>query len=254
MVPRPANPLQRPSPLRRPTPLASTPIPTPSTTNVSNPQALQTGEKPFLGLPADLFSYFCDYSYKTAIERQADQKYLQSGFQIVPAANINEIALFKNDTLRVLVFAYRGTVMEKADGVADLAIAKGTFRGSQRWRFSLNHTYKYQAYFPSYRLIFTGHSLGGKIAEEMYLYFEQKDSVRCLGYVAFAPGSSPLESFQLQQSVGPDYEKQAFVVRGDPVPAAYRMRAAGRIRKVRMIAAHPHSLNNYTKTRLGALT
>lgn len=74
-----------------------------------------------------------------------------------------ESGVFKNDLLKQIIISFRGTTIIK-DLITDWSILRGTFTNSKRYKKSETLLKKIMDLYSDYKIILTGHSLGGTLA------------------------------------------------------------------------------------------
>lgn len=115
-----------------------------------------------------------------------------------------------------VIIAYRGTVPTNlSDLYNDALILSGqrTLRGRQLEEHFLNVT----RVIPNHKYIFTGHSLGGTLATEIYELCKKFPKLSCQ-FAVFNRGSSPLETLS---KIGDKNEKVHYHIKYDPISMFY---------------------------------
>ena len=187
------------------------------------------------GLDKDIFAKMSNEAYQKQRENIDSFRYMK------PYSN-DDVAVYMDRPKNILVFAYRGTNFKLVkDLVADTHIASGTFRMSKRYKVMKEHFMKISNLFPSFKIVFTGHSLGATIAGDIQHLC--KTSGRDCSFVIFNRGSSPIEVYKK----GPkDPQKHHHHIKGDWVSSPYlKAKTANHYVYDKKGTNHPHILANF---------
>lgn len=164
-----------------------------------------------------------------------------AGFEYLPDISEQNVAVFSNPKKKVVVYAYKGTSNLK-DLLTDITIAIPSFKTSGHYKKMLQHFQNTIKNFKNFRVILSGHSLGGTTAVEIEKVCD-KIKGGCY-YVVFNRGSSPLEIF----TKGPkDSTNIHYHVEGDKIskPFLRNEKAIHHITKPKR-EDFPHVLRNFT--------
>lgn len=160
-------------------------------------------------------------------------------YNYVPQLSNGLVAVYYSPQMRTAVYAYRGTdLKDMSDLEADAQIATGRYRNSGRDIEIQNHARATLRNFTGVsKIIFCGHSLGGREAWEVF-YANRRDPRT--SWVGF--NSAPLGyDFAVYSRFHPDRAK-AIRTHTDLISAL----DYGNSRSVRAIESDPHKLSNFT--------
>jgi len=134
----------------------------------------------------DKFLSISDEAYQIPTERENNiEDYIYNQVLSTP-----KTAIYINEKDKTIIIGNRGTVPSDTDDlIADAAILTGTFGFSKRLRDSMSTVQNVMHVYPNFRIINTGHSLGGKVASEIGQRLSKVNS----RVVAFNIGSTPLD-------------------------------------------------------------
>lgn len=118
-----------------------------------------------------------------AYQRPEERQKIIMGFEILNDYNGDNYVAYKNDRLKIIILAFRGTA-SKADIYTDGKLAIGLLHRTDRFKMSKDIYESLEKKF-GYNIITTGHSLGGALSSEI------KKSKGNTSY-AYNPGETPL--------------------------------------------------------------
>lgn len=101
-------------------------------------------------------AFMSDEAYKSPSERSRSIM----GYEIMEGYNHPEYVAYKNDTVKHIVLAFRGTARKK-DILTDIALASGFGEKTGRFKESLRVYDELSDKYKEYNITTTGHSLAG---------------------------------------------------------------------------------------------
>lgn len=169
---------------------------------------------------------------KEVYEKPDNRKANLEGFTYVPSQSDKDNAVYQSQKDKKIVIVFRGSAKIK-DLKADLGVATGNLQKTSRHDSSEELVKKMKTLFPDYKIILTGHSLGGSLAVSMA-------SKHDLPAVVFNAGHTLGKDNK-------DSDITFYTKEGDPVS----MLGANSYKNVKMIkgshgnALKDHSLSNF---------
>jgi transcription antitermination factor NusG len=141
-------------------------------------------------------------------QKTADKRKSIKPYTYVEADSNREVAVYIDKTDKVLCLVYRGTDFDvKSDVLADVAIGVGNVKLSKKYRDLKKHFLDMISKY-KYRVILTGHSLGGAISTALYDVCKDKKGVNDCRFIVYNRGSSPME---IHGKMSQDYKRRKHV-------------------------------------------
>ena len=156
----------------------------------------------------------------------------------------DEIGVWVDEKDKTLVIGLRGSVTAEDWLLSDLAIATDFgFRKTPRFTRNQKQVENIVKNFPKYKLVFTGHSLGGKLAEEFY--DDYKKNHKDIKVFLYNRGTGFIEEFD--ENEPKDKNKKHYHAVGDPLSYFYTQ-DNGAIHKLSLPrSVNVHGVSNFTK-------
>jgi hypothetical protein len=114
-----------------------------------------------------------------------------NGFRHLPKYSDDELLFFVNTKTKELLVASRGSVTKTDWEKTDVALATGFLKLTPRYKGDLKQVNDVYNKYKGYTVLFTGHSLGGAIANYLYEDFKRRGINAEL--VIFNRGSGPID-------------------------------------------------------------
>lgn len=149
--------------------------------------------------------------------------------------NKGETSAYRDQKNKTITVAHRGTAKKK-DLSADLAIAFGMEKYHPRFKRAKKETKKLEKENPGYKVVHTGHSLGGALAAHT--------SKKKGESVTFNKGAGLGELFRKRKKNQTDY-----VNRFDPVSFMSKAQRGGKVHTQNSFTKHPHDIRSSTSKR-----
>lgn len=145
-----------------------------------------------------------------------------------------ELTAYRSDSKKKIYIAHRGTKSMRDVG-ADVAVALGVEGMHPRFKRAKREVVKLARENPGYRIVSTGHSLGGSLAES---------SGRDVGTVITFNKGAGLGSLFRSRGI----RQKDYVNVYDPVSMLTQGQRGGKLKGQRKISVHPHTLNSSSST------
>jgi transcription antitermination factor NusG len=141
-------------------------------------------------------------------QKTADKRKSIKPYTYVEADSNREVAVYIDKTDKVLCLVYRGTDWDvKLDVLAVAAIGVGNVKLSKKYRDLQRHFLDMISKY-KYKVILTGHSLGGAISTALYDVCKDKKGVNDCRFIVYNRGSSNME---LHGKVSKDHKRRKHV-------------------------------------------
>jgi hypothetical protein len=175
--------------------------------------------------PSDDSRFFAEFSNQAY---NKDKKDL-NGYEFQTTFNDNLDVYKKDDKV---IFSHKGTdPKDPNDLYTDAKLAKGEIKDTSRYKNSKKFVDDYMRKNPDVKAMHTGHSLGGKLANEIANDFNHRS-------IGFNSGASPLENSSKNKN------HREFATKNDPISLSNMFQ-----QNVSYInqkpGENPHSINNF---------